>query len=82
MEVAAFGHLCMNKQLSQEEIHLPWEEITLYGNWLEQVYFSAWLHHGAFFPPFRPSGDFLADPVHAAFSGCLRYLIGACEQLW
>lgn len=35
-----------------------------------------------FFPPRRPSGDFLADPVHALFPGRLRSVIGACEQLW
>lgn len=27
-----------------------------------------------FFPPLRPCGDFLAGPVHAHFSGCLRDL--------
>lgn len=73
MEVAASGHLYVNKQLSQEEIHLPCEEITLDGNWLGQVYLSIRLHHAAFFfPPRRPSGDFLANPVHAAFPECLR----------
>lgn len=49
-EAAASGHLHMNKQLSWEEIHLPWEETTLDGNWLGQVYFSTRLHHAAFFP--------------------------------
>lgn len=50
MEVAASGHLYVNEQLSQEEIHLPWKEITVDGNWLGQVYFSKRLHHAAFFP--------------------------------
>lgn len=31
------------------EIHLPWEETTMDGNWLGQVYFSTRLHHAAFF---------------------------------
>lgn len=86
IEVAASGRLYVNKQLSQEEIHLPWEEIRLDENWLGQVYLSSrdcimWLQP-FFFPPRRPSGDFLADPVHALFPGRLRSLIGACEQLW
>lgn len=50
MELAASGHLYMNEHLSQEEIHLPWEEINPYGNWLGQAYFSIRLHHAAFFP--------------------------------
>lgn len=41
IEVAASGHLYVNKQLSQEEIHLPWEEIRLDENWLGQVYLSS-----------------------------------------
>lgn len=33
-----------------------------------------------FFLPLGPSGDFLADPVHAAFSGCLRTAVEDEDQ--